>query len=259
MLRVLIWEFGKLFRFRSVQAGLIATMLVPLLWAFAPGLLDRFDLVLVSGWQVPGLSLRQGISFFFPFLVSMAVAEIVGSEVSMGTLKSLLLRPSPRWKLLSSKIVVALSYPFILLFASMLGSLIFGGITSGLGSFFGGTGVTATEFQGEGVMSPGFALAELVRAHLLAGLSLWPLAAMTLLFSVIFLSTTSSALASIATQQILAMVSIAIPSIFSYIFTNYQSLFSNPPGTLAFGTILMLIYTAGFSILAVMLFEKKDI
>ena len=35
MLRVLIWEFGKLVRLRSVQIGLLAALVLPILWAFA--------------------------------------------------------------------------------------------------------------------------------------------------------------------------------------------------------------------------------
>lgn len=110
--RVVLWEFGKLVRLRSVRVGLLVAFLLPFLWALAPtaGLNQIYGLILVSGWQVPALALLAGMNFLFPFLTAMAAAEVIGSEVAQGTLKSLLLRPFPRSGILLAKIVTVLSY-----------------------------------------------------------------------------------------------------------------------------------------------------
>ncbi|MBO1436321.1 ABC transporter permease [Meiothermus sp. CFH 77666] len=256
MLRVLIWEFGKLVRLRSVQIGLLAALVLPILWAFAPGLRAQYGLELVSGWQVPALSLLTGMDFLFPFLTAMAAAEVLGSEVSMGTLKSVLLRPSPRSRLLGAKIIVVLVYPFILLLVSLVGSLL-AGLPFGLGSFFGGTGLGEGSFAGVGQLTPSAALMELLRAHALAGVVLWPLSALAMLYAVVFLSTTSAALAAVSTLLLMRLL-VAFPAIQPFLLTSYLDLYIRPEAV-SWGVSLLIIYTIGFSILALLIFDRKDI
>jgi len=256
MLRVLIWELGKLVRLRSVQIGLLAALVLPILWAFAPGLRAQHGLELVSGWQVPALSLITGMDFLFPFLTAMAAAEVLGSEVSMGTLKSVLLRPSPRSRLLGAKIVVVLVYPFILLLVSLLGSLL-AGVPFGLGSFFGGTGLGEGSFAGVGQITPTGAFMELLRAHALAGVVLWPLSALAMLYAVVFLSTTSAALAAVSTLLLMRLL-IAFPAIQPFLLTSYLDLYIRPDAV-TLGLQLLSIYTVGFALLALLIFERKDI
>ncbi|MER3556896.1 MAG: ABC transporter permease, partial [Thermus sp.] len=121
MLRVTLWEFGKLFLLRSVRLGLLFALILPLVWSLAPGLKEVYGLVLASGWQVVALGLLAGMEFLFPFLVIMAAAELLGSEVAQGTLKTLLLRPLSRTRLFLAKLWAALLYPFALLLASFVG------------------------------------------------------------------------------------------------------------------------------------------
>jgi len=256
MLRVLIWELGKLVRLRSVQIGLLVALVLPILWAFAPGLRAQHGLELVSGWQVPALSLITGMDFLFPFLTAMAAAEVLGSEVSMGTLKSVLLRPSPRSRLLGAKIVVVLAYPFILLLVSLLGSLM-AGVPFGLGSFFGGTGLGEGSFAGVGQITPAGAFMELLRAHALAGVVLWPLSALAMLYAVVFLSTTSAALAAVSTLLLMRLL-IAFPAIQPFLLTSYLDLYIRPDAV-TLGLQLLSIYTVGFALLALLIFERKDI
>lgn len=255
MLKILIWEFGKLVRLRSVQIGLMAALGLPFLWAFAPGLRAQFGLELVSGWQVPALVLRTSMEFLFPFLVAIASAEVLGSEVSMGTLKSVLLRPSPRWRLLLAKLVMVLLYPVLLLGVSLLGSLV-AGLPFGLTGFFGGTGLGAGDFAGVGYMLPSTAFGEVLRAHLLAAMVLWPLSALALLFTVIFLSTTSAALAAVSTLFLMRLL-VVFPVLKDFLFTSYLNLYVSQ--SVATGLSLMLIYAVGFGALALLIFERKDI
>ncbi|MER3450884.1 MAG: ABC transporter permease [Thermus sp.] len=256
MLRVTLWEFGKLFLLRSVRLGLLFALILPLVWSLAPGLKEVYGLVLASGWQVVALGLLAGMEFLFPFLVIMAAAELLGSEVAQGTLKTLLLRPLSRTRLFLAKLWAALLYPFALLLASFVGGLL-AGLPHGLSGFYGGTGVGEGGFVGTGYLTAGEALKELVRAHLLAGVVLWPLAALALLLAVAFLSTTASALASVAGLLLMRLL-VAFPALKPFLLTTYLDLYLRP-SALGLGLPLLLIYTVGFSILAALYFERKDL
>jgi len=254
--RFYLWELDKLFHLRPVRIGLLAAFLLPVIWSLAPGLKKIYGLVLVSGWQVPALALLAGTEFLFPFLVAMAAAEVIGAEVAMGTLKSVLLRPISRTRLMSVKLLAALTYPFILLAASFVGALL-AGFFHGFGGFYGGTGLGAGGFAGVGYLAPGEALFEVVRAYFLAGVTLLPIAALSVLYATIFLSTSASALAALATVLLMRML-VVFPALTPLLLTTYLDLYLRPQGA-GPGLLLLGIYTLGFSLLALLLFERKDV
>ncbi|GAB5602941.1 ABC transporter permease [Thermus sp. FJN-A] len=256
MLRLFVFELYKLFRLRSVGLGLLAAFLLPFLWALAPGLKEVYGLVLASGWQVVSLSLLAGMEFLFPFLVVMAASEALGSEVAQGTLKSLLLRPLPRTHLFLAKLMAALLYPFVLLGTSFLGGVL-AGLPHGLGPFFGGTGLGEGGFAGTGLLMPQEALGELLRAHLLAGAVLVPLASLALLYAALFLSTTASALAAVATLLLMRLL-VAFPALEPFLLTTYLDLHLRPEAQ-GLGLSLLAIYTLGFALLAALIFERQDL
>lgn len=256
MLRLWLFEMYKLFRLRSVQLGLMAAFLLPFLWALAPGLKEVYGLVLASGWQVVSLSLMAGMEFLFPFLVVMAASESLGSEISQGTLKSLLLRPLPRTALLLAKLLGVLLYPFVLLAVSFAGSLL-AGLPHGLSGFYGGTGLGQGGFAGAGFVSPQQALGELLHAHLLAGVVLLPLVALALLYAAAFLSTTASALAAVATLLLMRLL-VAFPALTPFLLTTYLDLHLRPQAA-GLGLPLLFIYTLVFALLAALVFERKDL
>jgi len=256
MLKLFFFEVFKLFRLRSVRLGLLAAFLLPFLWALAPGLQEVYGLVLASGWQVVALSLLAGMEFLFPFLVMMAASESIGGEVAQGTLKSLLLRPLPRTLLLLAKLQALLLYPFVLLGASFLGGML-AGLPHGLGPFFGGTGLGEGGFAGTGLLTPAMALKELLKAHLLAGAVLLPLASLALLYGTLFLSTTAGALAAVATL-LLKRLLVAFPALTPFLLTTYLDLHLRPEAA-SLGLSLLLIYTLGFALLAALVFERQDL
>jgi len=256
VLRFYLWEIGKLFHLKSVRVGLVAAFLLPVIWSLAPGLKQVYGLVLVSGWQVPALSLLAGMEFLFPFLVAMAAAEVLGAEVTMGTLQLVLLRPISRTRLMTVKVLAALSFPFLLLLASLLGALL-AGLPHGFGGFYGGTGLGPEGFAGLGFLSAGAAFSEILRAYLLAAVTLLPIAALAVLYAALFFSTTASALAALATVLLMRML-VVFPAIQPLLLTHYLDLYLHP-GAAAPGLWLLLIYTLGFSVLALLIFEKKDV
>ena len=256
MLRFITWEVVKMLHLRSVRLGLAAAFVLPIIWTLAPGLKQAYGLVLVSGWQVPSLALLAGMEFLYPFLVAMAAAEVLGAEISMGTLKPLLLRPLSRTRFISAKLVAALVYPFLVLATSLLAALL-AGLPHGLGGFFGGTGLGAGGFAGVGFLPAGAAFAEVLRAYFYAGLTLLPIAALSLMFTVWFSSTTAAALGAIATVLLMRLL-ILFPALKPLLLTTYLDLYLRP-GDWAMGLSLLFIYTVGFGLLAVLLFERKDV
>ena len=256
MFRFVGWEIAKMLHLRSVRLGLAAAFVLPIIWTLAPGLKQVYGLVLVSGWQVPSLALLAGMEFLYPFLIAMAAAEVLGSEISMGTLKPLLLRPLSRTRLIAAKLIAALAYPFLVLAASLLASIL-AGLPHSLDGFFGGTGLGEGGFAGVGFLSASAAFTEVLRAYFFAALTLLPIAALSLMFAVWFSSTTAAALGAIATVLLMRLL-IAFPALKPLLLTSYLDLYLHPADW-ATGLSLLFIYTVGFGLLAVLLFERKDV
>ena len=115
---------------------------------FAPGQ----AVALVSGWQLPFISIFTSIQFLLPLFIAVMAAEMIGAEVAHGTLAPLLLRPVDRTRVILSKLIVAITYPFVLLLVTLLGSLI-AGLPLGYGNFQGGTGLGAGGLVGVGTLT----------------------------------------------------------------------------------------------------------
>src|SRR5690606_1398390 len=92
MSTLLRMEFGKLVRLTSVRFGLVVLLVFPLLWAYAPGIFEVYGFFLVSGYQVPALSLLSSMQFLLPLLAAITAAELLGMEIANGTLPTVLLR-----------------------------------------------------------------------------------------------------------------------------------------------------------------------
>jgi len=110
-----------------------------------------------------------------------------------------------RSRVIVSKLIVALFFPLLLVLATLLGSLV-AGIPHGYGEFRGGTGLGPGLFQGVGVLSPSAALAEVLRGGLLTWIMLMPVAALSLFYGVLLLSTSAAALATLATLSVLRLL-----------------------------------------------------
>ena len=80
---------------------------------------------------------------------------------------------------------------------------------------------------------------------------------MALLFAVVFLSTTAAALASVASLLLMRLF-VAFPALKPFLLTTYLDLYLRPDA-LGLGLPLLAIYTLGFSALAALLFERKDL
>jgi len=263
MLTLLNLEFRKLFGARSVRLALLVTLLLPLLWTFAPRLDQLFApgqaADLVSGWQLPFISIFMSIQFLLPLFIAVMAAEMIGAEVAHGTLAPLLLRPVDRTRVILSKLIVAVTYPFVLLFTTLLGSLI-AGLPLGFGTFNGGTGFDAANLVGVGVLSSQAAFLEVLRGTLLAGVSLMPIAALALLFGILYLNTAAAALATFATLIVMRLFVVLPHAVQPILLTSYFDLFMrSQQGSIGKDLILLLIYTAGFGLLSILAFDRRDV
>jgi ABC-2 type transport system permease protein len=63
-----------------------------------------------SGLTLPLISLSAMLLFLFPLAVAIFAGEPVAGEASWGSLRYLLARPVPRWRVLTAKAVVAAAY-----------------------------------------------------------------------------------------------------------------------------------------------------
>ena len=249
-------EFGKLFHLSSLRFSLGLLALFPIVWAYAPGVFEVYGFYLVSGYQLPGLTLLSSMEFLLPLLVAIASAELVGLERTYGTLPTVLLRPVTRSQWLLAKLLVALTYPFLLLAFLFLISLV-SGVFFGYGAFVGGTGVGDAGLLGQGITTPGAALSELVRAYAVAAFSLVPIGLLAVLFTVIFMNAAGGALATLSVLIFMKLL-VVFPGLGRFLLTEHLDAYAAPGATLPWAMMLLAVYAAAFAALSVTLFERKD-
>ena len=250
-------EFSKLWRLASLRFSLILLALFPVVWAYAPGVYDVYGVFVMSAYQVPGLALLSSMEFLLPLLVAIASAELLGLDISLGTLPTVLLRPIARTNWLVAKLAVSIAYPFILLaFLLIVGLLV--GFPYGYGSFLGGTGVESGGLVGQGVLEPRAALTELLRAYLIAGYSLVPVSLLAVLFTVVFMNAAGGALATLAALVFMRQLDVLPDVVERFLLTSQLSAYAVAPNGLVWALLTILAYTALFASLSVKLFEKKD-
>jgi ABC-2 type transport system permease protein len=260
MIKLLGIELFKFLRLSSLRFSLLVLLIFPPLWAYARGIFEKYNVFLVSAYQVAALSLSSSMVFLLPLLVAITSAELLGVEMQYHTLPTILLRPVTRAQWLLAKLIIIVLYPFIFLTLLFLVSLLFGA-PLGYGQFVGGTGLGEAGLLGQGTMTPESAIAELVRAYVLAGYSLIPIGLLSLLFTVIFRNVAAGALATLSTlivMQLLDVFSWLKPFLLSQqldIYLNYARM-SSKEVVIAFAAIGL--YAAIFAVFSTVTFERRD-
>lgn len=249
-------EFSKLFRLSSLRFSLVLLALFPILWAYAPGIFEVYGFFVVSAYQVPALSLLSSMEFLLPLLMAIAAAELLGMEIAHGTLPTVLLRPVTRSQWMIAKVLVVAFYPFMLLAFFFVVSLL-AGLPFGYGEFVGGTGIGAGGLLGEGVMLPGAAFAELLRAYLIAAVSLVPIGLLAILLTVAFMNAAGGALATLSILIFMQLL-VIFPPLEPFLLTSQLSAYVRPVAGIGWVVALIAIYSAAFAALSVLLFERKD-
>jgi len=256
MSTLLRMEFGKLLRLTSVRFGLLAVLVFPLLWAYAPGIFEVYGFFLVSAFQVPALSLLSSMQFLLPLLIAITAAELLGVELSNGTMPTILLRPVTRPQWLAAKLLVVAVYPLLLMAVFLLASLL-AGSPYGFGSFVGGTGLGDAGLLGAGVMQPSEAVAELLRGYAIAALALIPVGLLSVLFTVVFMNAAGGALATLSVLIFMQLL-VVFPRLEQYLLTTQLNAYQFAVNGVPWAIALMLVYSALFAAMSVVLFERKD-
>ncbi|MEJ2288048.1 MAG: ABC transporter permease [Deinococcales bacterium] len=256
MRSLLAMEFAKILRLASVRFAVVLLVLFPILWAYAPGIFKVYGFYLVSAYQVPALGLLSSMQFLLPLLVAITAAELLGMELSNGTLQTILLRPVSRSQWLLAKLIVVSVYPFAVLALFFIVSLL-AGAPYGYGSFVGGTGLGQAGLLGQGTMAAGHALREVAGAYLVAAYSLVPVSLLGVLFTVLFMSAAGGALATLSVLIFMQLL-IVFPGLEPYLLTTQLNAYAKPVANLGWVAALIALYCAAFAALAVVLFERKD-
>ncbi len=251
-------EFMKLWRLNAVRISLVVMAIFPLIWAHAPGIIEKYGFYVISAYQVPGLALISSMDFILPFLIAIVSASLLGSESRHGTLPTMLLKPITRSQWLCSKLIVSGLFPFILLAFTLIFALLVA-FPFGYGSFVGGTGVLGGDVVGVGEISAGTALFQILRAYMLAALSLVPISCMALLFTVLLGTGVSGALASVAVLIVMYSLDV-IPWLERFLLTSHLDIYAQPYlGRLGLSLSSILLSAAVFAVIALLRFEKTDI
>ncbi len=256
MSALLRMELGKLGRLGSVRFGLVVLALFPWLWAYAPGVFDVYGFFIVSGFQVPALSLLSSMAFLLPLLVAIAAAELLGLEMQHGTLPTILLRPVTRSQWILAKLLVATVVPFFALAWFLLASVV-AGAWFGFGPFVGGTGLGRDGLLGVGMLLPADAWLEIGRAYLVAAFALVPIGLLSVLFAVLFMNAAAGALATLATLIVMELL-VVVPALSPYLLTSQLAAYVAPADGFGAVAALIAVYAAAFAAAAVVVFERKD-
>ncbi|MEX2501267.1 MAG: ABC transporter permease [Trueperaceae bacterium] len=256
MSALLRMEAGKLVRLSSVRASALLLIVFPLLWSYAPGVHEVYGFFVVSGFQVPALSLLSSMEFLMPLLMAIVAAELVGIEATHGTLPTVLLRPVTRSAWLLAKLLVLSVLPFVAMGFFLAASLAVG-IPFGFDAFLGGTGLGEGGLTGQGTLQPNAAMAELVRAYLMAATSLIPITLLAVLATVVTMSAASGALATLSVLIVMNLL-VVFPGLEPYLLTTHLSAYADPVASVTWVVTLIALYSAAFASVAVVLFERKD-
>jgi len=249
-------EASKLLRLSSVRASLVLLIVFPLLWSYAPGIFEVYGFFLVSGFQVPALSLLSSMEFLMPLLVAIIAAELVGLETMHGTLPTVLLRPVTRSSWLLAKLIVLSAMPFAAMAYFLVTSLA-AGVPYGFDGFVGGTGLGEGGLAGQGLMTAAAAWREIGSAYLLAAISLVPIALLSVLATVVTMNAASGALATLAVLIVMQLL-VVFPSLEPFLLTRHLSAYADPVAGVGWVVTLIMLYSAAFASAAVVLFERKD-
>jgi ABC-2 type transport system permease protein len=132
------WELRKLRSQKRTYLGLGAAALVPLIFVVAllsssggPEDVPFGRYVRETGLAIPLVGLLFSSIWLFPLITSLVAGDIVASEDTHGTLKTILTRSTERWQIFVAKLLAAVSYAFVALVIFVGVGLVLGGLIWG--------------------------------------------------------------------------------------------------------------------------------
>jgi ABC-2 type transport system permease protein len=173
--RVYRWEIAKLLAQKRTYLGMIAAILIPIIFVVV--------LVLQSGGpnDVPlgryirdtGLAVPFVVLFFmsiwgFPLITALVAGDIVAAESHNGTLKTILTRSRDRGEVFAGKALAAVSYTLAVVFAMGTVGLIAGSIAWGFHPLTSLSGTRVSAGHGLGLLVASLAIYTLPLAGIAA-------------------------------------------------------------------------------------------
>lgn len=216
--------------------------------------------------------MKNALALFVPLLIAVVGADLVSSEHSAGTIKLLLTRPVPRWKVLTSKLIA------LIMFVSLITVLI--GVVSYLvsGSVFGFRGWNEPVLVGYRIVGEELSTADVYAVPqwqfilMEYGLAWYPLVVVgciTLMVSVLVRSTAAGMgimLATLIAGTILSEMASSWTSAKYLFMLNLGTidfltgaLPSIPGLTLNFSLTVLTVWAVGALAVAFAVFTKRDI
>ena len=133
------WELRKLVAQKRTFLGLGAAVVVPLIFVVAlladsgggPEGVPFGEYVRESGLAIPLVCLFFGALWLLPLITALVAGDIVAAEDHNGTLKTILTRSVERWQVFAGKVIAALLYTLVALFAYTAVGVVAGGLVYG--------------------------------------------------------------------------------------------------------------------------------
>jgi ABC-2 type transport system permease protein len=133
------WELRKLIAQKRTYIGIGSALLVPLIFIVAlaadpsggPEGIPFGDYVRETGLAIPLVCMSFGAIWLLPLLTALVAGDIVANEDQNGTLKTILTRSVERWHVFGGKVLAALTYTLVVLFAYVGIGLVVGGLAWG--------------------------------------------------------------------------------------------------------------------------------
>lgn len=216
--------------------------------------------------------MKSALMLFVPLMVSVIGADLVSSEQSSGTIKLLLTRPVPRWKILLSKLIS------LIMFVSLIIALV-GGISYMIsGAVFGYHGWDEPVLVGYRIVGDELSTVDvhavpqwkfILMEYGLAWFSCVVVACMSLMVSVLVRSTAAGMgimMATLIAGTILSAMASSWTSAKYLFMLNLQTIdfltgaMPSIPGlTLPFSLTVLAVWMAGALAVSFAVFTKRDI
>lgn len=216
------------------------------------------SMVTGNGMYVALASLSALLPFLLPMAAAMVAGYMIAGEAELGTLRIILLRPVRRGSILLAKWTMAMLYLAVGFGLMLAGGMLFGALFFDLKPMVTLSGTTVGVWHGLGLI---------LLCCLYGLLAMACVVSLALLFSTL---TDSSLTALIATIVIYIVVQVLIsfsyfdwlaPWVFPHYFLEYVNFFRDPVywDPILRGVAVFAAWSAGLTVLAYLLFRRKDV
>jgi len=265
---MLIAELYKLFKQRQVYYTFLGSLLlvVALIIVAKSGANleiqiqtgSNIDLrPLINAYFVMGFTLTAGMPFLLPLFVSLNTSNIFTREFSEGTMRTYLVRVGGRRRIFINKVMA--NFIITVLLVAFTGVISFS-----LGAIFFGT-------EAKTFISPLLPIPipfswedNFLPAYLCSSVCLMTIASLSVLWSVTSGATGETLLKTLSTIIILSLFS-NIQRVRPYLFTSYLDIWNKawsdpiPWAELNRGSLILLLYSLAFLVIAYIIFSRKDV